>query len=148
MNYPQTPLELGPCTAKRNFDTTAPIDRETRYRVDDLKAHLGVFDSAKVVNISLGGVGIETHNYLQIGKSYPLRFRRPSGLLRLTATVLWSQLTRTTAVNASEVLPVFLAGLEFSDVSDTQKRGLEELIAEALEQVQGGADDAAAAAIA
>ncbi len=109
---------------------------KSRYRVSGVEMRLGAFDGAKAVNIGIGGVAVETQKYLEVGKTYPLRFRRPAGSLRLTGTVIWSQLTRTVTVKEREVLPVYRAGLEFARMSVAQKRELEEFIAEALDRAE------------
>lgn len=103
---------------------------EMRYAIGDLEATLGTMVKARVLNMSLTGVGLKTSQYLEIGKAYPLRLSRGSERLGLQATVVWSRLVRTVAIGQGEVLPIFMAGLRFSDVSEATRERLVRLLGE------------------
>lgn len=101
-----------------------------RYAIGDLDATLGTLVKAKILNMSLTGAGVKTSQYLEIGKAYPLRLSSASERLCLQATVVWSRLVRTVSVGQGEVLPVFMAGLRFSDVSEATQERLVRLLGE------------------
>lgn len=128
MNNPHTQAGLNSCEAEGRAESRPPTDRGARYSVENVEGRLGAFDSATVINVSLGGMAIETHKYLQVGSSCPLRFDRSGRLLVFNAIVVWSQLIRTVAVGKNEVRPVYRAGLRFSDLSAAQKEEVEAFV--------------------
>lgn len=138
MSNPLLQLNADPEKAGRVTPIESTDCPKPRYSVSGVTVRLGTFDRAHVVNIGLGGVAIETQKYLQVGKSYPMRFRSDLGPLRLTGTVVWSQLTRTVTLEGGEVAPVYRAGFEFAVMSSAQTVELEEFIAELLESVDNG----------
>lgn len=112
---------------------TDPRDRRdpatVRHRLEGVEANLGTLYRAKVVDISLGGAGIETMQYLRVGRSYPFRFNGPSGKVLLDAKVVWSRLTETVVIGEGEIAPVFRTGLQFLGVSGEQEGELQALVA-------------------
>ena len=80
------------CGAQGEKGLELSIDDRTRYEVDNVEGRLGTFARVSVINISLEGVAIETPEYLEVGRNYPLTFKRSTGLLCLQANVVWSRL--------------------------------------------------------
>ena len=83
----------------------------------------GIFLSsidARVVNVSLDGIAVETHHYLQVGREYSLELHRGDDALSLQGKVVWCSLVRTTKEEQEEILPVYRAGIHLKEVlSDT-----------------------------
>ncbi|MFQ5527647.1 MAG: PilZ domain-containing protein [Thermoanaerobaculia bacterium] len=123
------------------------IERATRFPVSKLEVRLGALEAGRVINISGGGLAVETEKYLRIGKAYPVRLKGPSGRARLDATVVWSRLIRTVVVNSLDVRSIYMVGMSFSSMSASQRRQLEEIIQDEVAAAESGAeaDDAASA---
>ncbi|MCP4200559.1 MAG: PilZ domain-containing protein [bacterium] len=138
MSNAQIQVKLGRCETQGGTSSELSIDERTRYKVDNVEGRLGTFDTANVVNISLGGLAIETHKYLQVGKSYPMRFKRPTGLLRLSATVVWSRLIRTVPIENKEFRPIYMAGFRFSSLTAKQRAELEAFIVDEVDRTAAG----------
>jgi c-di-GMP-binding flagellar brake protein YcgR len=102
--------------------------RFPRYEVTGLAGRLVVPIQIRVINISLGGMALETHNYLQFGRAYTLRLGQDERGLSLTGTVAWCALRHTVRNEQGEVLPVYRAGLKFEALSGDRSRELWELI--------------------
>lgn len=102
--------------------------RHPRYEVAGLGGHLVVPIQIRVVNVSLGGMALETHSYLQFGRAYTLKLEGSGRSLSLTGTVAWCSLRRTTRTSEGEVLPVYRAGLKFEALSGERSRDLWSLI--------------------
>ena len=119
-----TALQAAPVTPE-----TPPAGRPPRYLLGDLKASLGALERARVLNMSHSGAGIETGQYLKIGQRYPFLFASHSGAVGLTARVAWSRLVKTVSLRRGETRPIFMAGLEFLQVSEAQKQEIGTLLA-------------------
>jgi len=84
-----------------------------RYEVKDVEGSLLQSSDIVIVDLSIDGVGIETHTALSVGRSYRLRVFRAGEPLDLVGLVAWSRLVRTEATPSGDVLPVYRAGLNF-----------------------------------
>ena len=112
---------------------TAPAlstQRDTRYPVEGVEVRLSTVESGSAINVSLGGVAIETEKYLRVGHCYPLRFKRPIGEVSVRAKVVWSRLIRTLANGHGEVHAVYRSGLQFSDLSVPETRAIGRFVEE------------------
>ena len=102
--------------------------RFPRYEVAGVDGHLVVPIRIRVINVSLGGMALETHSYLQFGRAYTLRLEGGERRLSLTGTVAWCSLRQTAKSEDGEVLPVYRAGLKFEALSGESTRELWDLI--------------------
>ncbi len=93
-----------------------------------LLGHLVVPISIRVINVSLGGMALETNSYLQFGRAYTLRLAGGGQSLSLTGTVAWCSLLRTEKSSQGEIQPVYRAGLKFEALSSERSQDLWELI--------------------
>lgn len=102
--------------------------RHPRYEVAGLGGHLVVPIRIRVINVSLGGMALETNSYLQFGRAYTLKLQGGDQCLSLTGTVAWCALRQTQKSPEGEILPVYRAGLEFEALSGSRSRELWDLI--------------------
>lgn len=102
--------------------------RYPRYEVAGLGGHLVVPIQIRVINVSLGGMALETNSYLQFGRGYTVRLEGGGQSLSLTGTVAWCSLRETTKSLEGEILPVYRAGLQFEALSGEYSRELWDLI--------------------
>lgn len=105
-----------------------PKRRFPRFEVAGLGGHLVVPIQIRVINVSLGGMALETNSYLQFGRGYTLKLEGGDRSLSLTGTVAWCALRETTRNPEGEILPVYRAGLKFEALSGEHSRELWDLI--------------------
>jgi hypothetical protein len=90
--------------------------RTPRYSVKDVQGSLLFVAEARVLDMSLTGMAVETDTRLRLDRTYSLRLRREDGQdVPLTATVMWCQL-RPAKDGAKAGSLVYTAGLHFTDV--------------------------------
>lgn len=104
----------------------APADRRrsARVRIPDTHGNLIVSLDGKVLDISVAGMAIETHSRLAPHHRISLRLRKGPELLELAGRVVWCFLQGTRANERGETVPVYRAGIEFSDVLSDLARDL------------------------
>ncbi len=90
--------------------------RHKRYPIDNLAGTLYVSADARIVNMSLTGMAIESASHLRPGNRYSIELADDKGRLRLPAAVRWCHLEGTRATETGETLPVYQAGLSFKEV--------------------------------
>lgn len=86
-----------------------------RYRVHDVEGSFLQSSDITIVDLSVKGVGIETHSALNVGRRYRLRVYRAGAPLDLDGNVAWSRLVRTQRTAGGDILPVYRAGINFAD---------------------------------
>ena len=70
-----------------------------------------------VVDISIGGISIKANRRLNIGGEYALKLEDRTRTISLKGTVVWSSLSETKVGRAGEVVPIYKAGLKFTNIS-------------------------------
>jgi len=71
------------------------------------------FLDTKIVNISVGGIAIETTTRLEINKEYGLKINQRGNAFRLKGRVVWAVLMRAEKKESGDIIPVYKAGIEF-----------------------------------
>lgn len=100
-----------------------------RYEVTDLTGSLVVPVTIEVLNLSLGGMAVETSSCLQFGREYTLKLDGGDGLeVSLSGSVAWCSLRRTSRSGSGEVVPIYRAGLKFASLDSEYSQGLWNLI--------------------
>jgi len=110
--------------------STARSDKRRfpRFEVFHLAGSLKVPVEITVINLSLGGLALETNSYLHFGRAYTLKLEDDEYSFSLSGTVAWCSLKKTIKNEAGEVLPIYRAGLKFEALSSDRSRELWELI--------------------
>ena len=97
--------------------------RHQRYDVTDVRGFLLLSLDARILNMSLTGMAIETGSVLKVGGDYWLRVPQEGGEpLRLEASVKWCQLVRNERDATGQMGAVYQAGLDFRDSLDDNAR--------------------------
>jgi len=96
--------------------------RFRRYDVADVRGSLLLSLDARILNMSLTGMAIETGSVLKVGGDYWLRLSQDGNPLRFKTTVQWCRLVRNERDAAGEVRAVYQAGLDFRDGLDDNAR--------------------------
>jgi len=102
--------------------------RFRRYEVVGIGGRLVVPMEVQVVNLSLGGMALETNDYLQFGRRYNVNLDNGGQRISLVATVAWCKLRRTEKNRSGEVMPVYRAGLRFQVLGGERLHELWEII--------------------
>ena len=100
----------------------AEARRHRRYDVADVHGSLLLSLDARILNMSLTGMAIETNSVLKVGGEYWLRLSQDGDPLRFKTTVKWCQLVRNEKNAAGESRAVYQAGLDFRDGLDDNAR--------------------------
>lgn len=104
--------------------------RFKRYNVDSIHGNMIFSSDVNIVNISIDGVAIETTKRLNLDKEYSLKVRFKDVMLNLKGLVVWSVLSHTVTKKTGEVLPVYKAGLRFTNVLNDKSSNLLKFIDE------------------
>jgi len=97
--------------------------RGRRYKVDNVQGTLHFNTEARILNVSLTGVALESALPVRVGRSYSLTLRHDDEeAVSLSATVAWCHLQETRRNHLGESTPIYAAGLAFNDTL-TEKAG-------------------------
>lgn len=99
-----------------------PIDERRahpRRAIQGVHVHNGVV-IGELLNLSAGGLAIETTSSLRVGARYSFRIGRPWMSFKVTGLVRWSRLARTRHGRAGEVTPIFVAGIAIQSTSQSR----------------------------
>ena len=89
-----------------------------RYVVEGMDIHARtVFNmEADVLDLSLSGASIQSTQRLNMGSTYTFKFTRGDNLTSVSGVVVWEKLVGTKKNEKGEMMPVYLAGVQFSDI--------------------------------
>jgi len=121
----QTPPELQiisslNCEAA-NKDNRKTIQERRRYKRMKV-AHMGVNSEmpsasyVKIIDISKNGVFVKADRKLDIGKKYSLKIEYENKVLFVKAVVVWSLLEDNVGDANGNIIPIYIAGMQFTDV--------------------------------
>src|SRR4051794_31812080 len=96
--------------------------RHHRYDVDGVQGSLLYSLDARILNMSLTGMAIETTSLLRTGSQYWLRVASGDGQFRFRADVRWCHLVRNERDASGEMRAVFHAGIDFREILDQHAR--------------------------
>jgi Tfp pilus assembly protein PilZ len=101
-----------------------PERRHKRYKVDVLKisGKMVLAKNIRVLNISIGGVAIRTDRKLSVGSQYRLTIEGKSMTFTANGKVVWSFLTETVKDDLGNFIPIYIAGMQFVNLTDEKIR--------------------------
>ena len=116
--YESSEISLSPFTdpgagPARERDTRS----QPRYEVDDLNVHAPV--GARILDVGSSGMGLETMESLPFGSQDTFEIVASARRLRIPGRVAWCRLVRTVKTAAGDLVPVYRAGVSFSETSAT-----------------------------
>ena len=93
--------------------------RYKRFTVDndDITGKILFTKYVRIVNISVGGVLLKTDRNLNINKTYLLRMEDPEQIIPVKGIILRSRLSETYKNPLGDIIPVYAAGMQFTDIS-------------------------------
>ncbi|MGV8038727.1 MAG: PilZ domain-containing protein [Thermoanaerobaculaceae bacterium] len=91
--------------------------RNERYAVQDVRGMLLLSTEAKILNMSLTGMAVETESRLRLGRVYSLKLQHDNEIaIPMNATVVWCQLRQAKAQNLPEGHIAYVSGLQFEGI--------------------------------
>ena len=96
--------------------------RHRRYDVDGVEGTLVYSLDARILNMSLTGMAIETTTSLRMGSPYWLRVDDGEIQLRFKANVMWCKLVRSERDANGDVRAIYHAGIDFREILDEHAR--------------------------
>jgi hypothetical protein len=101
-----------------------------RFFVDMMDIHGRIMFSSnvKILNISVGGVLLKTNRRLNIGTSYLLRIEGAGKMINITGIVIRSELIESQKDSRGEVVPIYTAGMKFTNLTSEKIREISDLI--------------------
>ena len=87
-----------------------------RYAVQDVKGTLHLSSEARILNMSLTGMAVETTTSMRVGRTYAINLRHGEApAVRLAGTVAWCRLKSLRRRDDGETSAVYEAGVRFDD---------------------------------
>ncbi len=106
------------------FDHKEDKRRHKRSKVEGLYGNMLSSADFNIVNISIDGAAIETTKRLNIDRKYALKIMHQEKVLNLRGVVVWSVLSHTETKATGEVVPVYKAGIKFTNVLNDKSSDL------------------------
>jgi c-di-GMP-binding flagellar brake protein YcgR len=94
--------------------------RYRRFRVDimEINGRMVFADNVKILDISAGGVSLKADRRLNIGTEYTLKMEEEGKILTVRGNIVWSVLSETRQIPGGDIVPVYTAGMRFTDFSE------------------------------
>jgi hypothetical protein len=108
-----------------NKNTENTIQERRRYKrvkVEhmEVNSEMPSATNVKIIDISKNGVFVKADRKLDIGKKYPLKIEYENKVLFVKAVVVWSLLKDNVQYADGNITPIFIAGMQFTDVLQGQ----------------------------
>lgn len=90
-----------------------------RYKVDvmEINGRMVLAKSVKILDISIGGVCLQTEKNLYVGGEYALQMEGKGKVLTIRGSIAWALLIGSSVDSRGDIIPVYKAGMKFIDVS-------------------------------
>ncbi len=103
--------------------------RSARHVVENVRGTLHLAAEARIMNMSLTGIAVETDTQLRVGRSYSVSLRHGSDqMLRLNGTVVWCHLRALRRSDSAGTRPVYEAGIQFDQTLTETASGLARIL--------------------
>lgn len=102
--------------------------RFRRFTVDGVDGSLMFSVGVQLLDISAGGMQVETRSHLAVGKRYRIKLQRGDDAMTISGRVAWCRLIGTRSGDAGDVSPLYLAGISFEEVLNQDGRDLVEFL--------------------
>jgi hypothetical protein len=74
----------------------------------------------KILDISIGGLSLQTEKRLNIGNEYTLKIDSNKKVFTVKGIVVWSVLNNSIKDSKGNIVPIYTAGMKFTNVSDSK----------------------------
>src|SRR5688572_8841150 len=90
--------------------------RWPRFSVENIHGRLIAESEVEILNMSISGAAVKVERRLTMGGHYNLKLDRDGGHMTVKTEVVWSVLTEFRKNDDGDEVPVYSAGLKFTDV--------------------------------
>ncbi len=104
--------------------------RHRRIVVQGIHGNLLFTSKIEIINISIGGAAIRVNRSLTIGKEYLIKLENKEKNVELKSIVIWSVLRGSQKGHHGDVVPVYHAGVKFSNIFNGKSAALIDFIEE------------------
>jgi len=98
--------------------------KHKRHAVNGILGNVLYSSDLNVINISIDGVAIETKKRIEVNREYPFKIKYKGLTLNIKGVVVWSVLSHSQKTESGEVIPVYRAGVKFTDVMSEKASAL------------------------
>ncbi len=102
--------------------------KNKRYVVEGLQGNVLYTSDIEVLNISIDGAAIETPRRLEINREYTFKLKFGENLINLRGKVVWAFLISKVNKETGLVMPVYRAGIKFTDTLSEKAMMLQNFI--------------------
>ncbi len=95
-----------------------------RYEVDSVHGRMAYLSDINILNISMDGAAIATTQRLSLDREYALKLNYEDSSLTLRGKIVWSVLSHSKTLKNGEVVPVYKAGVKFTNVLTNEATNL------------------------
>lgn len=98
--------------------------RYKRYALDiyDVHSEMLFAKELKILDISIAGISLKADKRMNIGREYTLKIIAKDQTLILKGKVMWSLLSENQEGAHGDIIPIYTAGLKFTDVSNEKMK--------------------------
>jgi hypothetical protein len=103
-----------------------------RFSVDilEINGKMMFAKEVKILDISLGGVSLKADKRLNLGNEYTLKIEGKGKTLSIKGVVVWSWLSESREDDRGNLIPIYTAGMKFTDISDESLRAVGDFLDE------------------
>lgn len=95
-----------------------------RFDVDSVHGRMAYLSDINILNISMDGAAIATTQRLSLDREYALKLNYETSTLTLRGKIVWSVLSHSKTLKNGEVVPVYKAGVKFTNVLTAEATNL------------------------
>ena len=89
--------------------------RHKRYAVEGVHGNVLHPSDLEILNMSIDGAAIETSKRLDINREYTFKIKHKGAIVSFRGCVIWSLLTNKELKDKDKIIPVYRAGIRFTD---------------------------------
>jgi hypothetical protein len=90
--------------------------RNKRFVVEGIQGNVLYTSDLEILNISLDGAAIETTKRLELNREYTFKIKYRDSTLNLRGRVVWAILISKEKKNSRALIPLYRAGIRFTDI--------------------------------
>jgi Tfp pilus assembly protein PilZ len=98
--------------------------RYQRFTVSGIHGNMLFATEVNILNMSLGGCAVEADKRLNMGTEYTLRLEDEGSRITVKGVVVWSFISKSKRNRDNEVVPMYQAGIQFTDVLSDKAKDL------------------------
>ncbi|MDX1701876.1 MAG: PilZ domain-containing protein [Melioribacteraceae bacterium] len=101
------------------MDNIKNTRKHKRYKVEsmEISGRMVLADYVELLDISVGGVALQTEKRLYVGNEYMLKIAGKEQMLTVRGTIVWSFLDESRTTSNGDVIPIYKVGMKFTDNS-------------------------------